>query len=107
MMNRKQINGAIGTNKRVRRIRELVEQIRGNFDGYDAEVTIDSPSRDLQDWFALMNEALTRADDDSAMLREDAEVEVEVANLNEEHSIDDDDMSLNETIMKILESADA
>ena len=107
MMNRKQINGAINTNKRVRRIRELVEQIRGNFDGYDAEITIDSPSRDLQDWFALMNEALTRADEDSATLREDAEVEVEVANLNEEHVMDDDNMSLDEAIMKILESADA
>ena len=104
MMNRNQINGAISTNKRVRRIRELVEQIRGNFDGYEAEVSIDSPSRDLQDWFALMNEALTRADEDSAILRENAEQEVEVADLNEEDIMDDDSMSMEAAILKIMES---
>jgi len=105
MMNRNQINDAINTNKKVMRMRELVEQIRGNFEGFEAEITIENPSRDLQDWFALMNEAIRRATDDSASLRTNAELEVEVADLNEDNDMDDDSMSLEHAILKIMESS--
>jgi len=104
-MNRNQINSAINTNKKVMRMRELVEQIRGNFEGFEAEITIENPSRDLQDWFALMNEAIRRATDDSASLRTNAELEVEVADLNEDNDMDDDSMSLEHAILKIMESS--
>ena len=104
-MNRNQINSAINTNKKVMRMRELVEQIRGNFEGFEAEITIENPSRDLQDWFALMNEAIRRATDDSASLRTNAELEVEVADLNEDNDMDDDSMSMEHVIMKIMESS--
>ena len=104
-MNRNQINSAINTNKKVTRMRELVEQIRGNFEGFEAEITIENPSRDLQDWFALMNEAISRATDDSASLRTNAELEVEVADLNEDNDMDDDSMSMEHAIMKIMESS--
>jgi len=104
-MNRNQINSAINTNKKVMRMRELVEQIRGNFEGYEAEITIENPSRDLRDWFALMNEAIRRATDDSASLRTNAELEVEVADLNEDNDMDDDSMSMEHVIMKIMESS--
>ena len=95
-MNRNQINSAINTNKKVMRMRELVEQIRGNFEGFEAEITIENPSRDLQDWFLLMNEAISRATKDSVSLRNNAELEVEVADLNEDHDMDDDDIDENE-----------
>ncbi len=104
MMNREQINGAINTNKKVMRMRELVEQIRGNFEGYEAEVTIENPSRDLHDWFLLMSEAIRRATDDSSELRTNAEMEVEVADLNEDNDMDDDSMSMEEAIAQIMMS---
>ena len=104
MMNRNQINGAINTHKKVCRMRELVEQIRGNFEGVEAEVTIDNPSRDLKDWFLLMNEAITRADVDSASLRSNAELEVAVSDLNEDNDMDDDSMSMEEAIAKMMQS---
>ena len=103
-MNRNQINSAINTNKKVMRMRELVEQIRGNFEGFEAEITIENPSRDLQDWFLLMNEAIRRATDDSTSLRSNAEMEVEVADLNEDNDMDDDSMSMEDAIAKIMMS---
>ena len=85
-MNRNEMELAIRTNKKVARMRELMNHIRNNFRDYlgqpespgqwdeEPEVKIDGKiSRDFADWFLLMDEAARQADIDSSALRWDAE----------------------------------
>jgi hypothetical protein len=85
-MNRNEMEIAVRTNKKVARMRDLMNHIRNNFRDYlgqpdspgqwdaEPEVKIDGKiSRDFADWFLLMDEATRQADIDSSALRWDAE----------------------------------
>lgn len=85
-MNRNEMELAIRANKKVGRMRDLMNQIRNNFRDYlgqpdspgqwdeEPEIKIDGTiSRDFADWFLLMDEACRQVDLDSSVLRWDAE----------------------------------